>query len=99
MRAPPLPPLPPATAAACDRARAAASIESQPLPDTVHTRNCSAVHLDHRGPGPVEALRRPLPRRVDPHLAPVVRQTRGVIERIDRPHGELDIALRIDVVR
>ena len=47
----------------------------------------------------MEALRCPLAGGVDAHLAAVVGQTRRVIQRVNRPHCELDITLRIDVVR
>ena len=41
----------------------------------------------------------PFPRCVDTHLASVVRQTAGVIQRVDGAHRKLDVALRVDVVR
>jgi len=57
-----------------------------------------AVHFDHGGPGAVEAFGLPLSGGVDAHFAAVVGQAAGVVERVDRAEGELNIAFRVDVV-
>ena len=74
-------------------------LESQLGPDCIDARFGGAVHFDHGGPGAVEAFGLPFARGVDAHLGTVVRQARGVIERIDGTESELDVALRVDVVR
>src|SRR5215510_9094006 len=48
-------------------------------------------------PRPAVALRRPLPRRVDPHLPSERRQLRRVVQIVDGPLGHLHVAHRIDV--
>src|SRR5947207_15181131 len=67
-----------------------------PLP--VHRGLRLLVHLDLIRPRTRKALARPLSRRVNAHLRPVVWQPRGVVKRINRAHSELDIAFRVDVV-
>src|SRR6185437_14243322 len=44
------------------------------------------------------SLRGPLPCSVNAHLAPIIWQTAGVVERIHRAERELNVALRIDIV-
>src|SRR5262245_18260317 len=48
--------------------------------------------LDARGPRSRVTLRRPLARRIDPHLAAVGREIRRVIEVVDRVFRHLDVA-------
>src|SRR5262249_15392058 len=46
-----------------------------------------------------EAFRGPFARGVYAHLGAVVREARGVVERIDGTEGELDVALGVNVVQ
>jgi hypothetical protein len=60
----------------------------------------SLEHPDHTvRPSRAKAFARPLAGGVHAHLRAVVRQAAGVVERIHRPHDELDVALRVDVVQ
>ena len=69
------------------------------LPLCIHQSLGFRVHLDFIRPRPGKAFGRPFTGGIDAHLRAVVRQSGSVIERIDRPQRELDIALRIDVIQ
>src|SRR5947208_10297274 len=56
------------------------------------------VHQDFIRPGTREAFARPLAGSVNAHLRAVIWQAGSVVERINRPQRELDVALGIDVV-
>jgi len=47
------------------------------LPQRIHARFGSAIHLDHGRPGALKTFRLPLPRSVDAHLRAVVGQPAG----------------------
>src|SRR5262245_23592111 len=66
-------------------------------PDLGRFPPCGLCRRDALGPGSRVAFRRPLPRRVDPHLAAERRQIRRIVEIVDRPFGHLDVAQRIHV--
>ena len=69
------------------------------FPPLGHTLLRLRVHGDLVGPGTGEAFAGPLACGVDAHLGAEVRQARGVVERINRSEGELNVALRVDVVQ
>ena len=86
----------------CPRGGAQSSTGRQASPARFHkssTRFFIRRHLDHSRPGTREAFAGPFARGVDPHLRAEVRQPAGMIERIHRPHHELDIALGIDIIQ
>src|SRR5260370_9480964 len=69
-------------------------LNPQGLPDCVDFRFRQLVHPNLIRPWPRKSLRRPLPRRVDPHLRAVILHPRSVIQRVHRPKHKLHIALR-----
>src|SRR5262245_60783469 len=73
-------------------------LNSELLPALIHPRPGLIVHQNLIRPRTGKALRRPLARGIDSHLGAVVGKARGMIERIDRPQRELDVALGIDVI-
>src|SRR5579863_85270 len=75
-----------------------AQLFCQCLPFAVDQDLCLGIHDNFIGPRAREALAGPLARGIDAHFRPEVWQPAGMVERIDRTEGELDVALRIDVV-
>src|SRR3954468_4764244 len=71
----------------------------QLIPLTVHHRLSFLVHQDLVWPGAGEAFAFPLAGSVDAHFRAEVRKPGSMIERINRTKGELNVALRIDVVQ
>src|SRR5581483_1094228 len=65
-------------------------------PAPVDERLHLLAHADRLGPG-AGALVRPLRGGVEADLAAVAGQQRGVVELVDRPLGELDVPLGVDV--
>src|ERR1700683_9258 len=57
------------------------------------------IHHNLIGPRPCEAFGRPFASGVDAHLGAVIGEARGVIERVDGAESELDVALRVDVIK
>ena len=74
-------------------------IDTQALPLFIHDSFDHRVHRDLLGPRTRKAFGGPLTSGVNAHLGTVVRQARGVIERIDGTKRELDVPLRVDVIQ
>src|SRR5215831_1577676 len=75
-----------------------ATLFSGDAPPDVERFSCRVVRRsDARRPGAAVALRRPLPRRVDPHLAAKRRQLRRVVQIVDGTLCHLHVADGIDV--
>src|SRR6516164_7969924 len=67
--------------------------ETQVLPLLVDDSSGFFVHQDFIRPWPIESLARPFAGGVDAHLRSIVRQARGVVERIHRAQRKLNVAL------
>src|SRR5262245_10727553 len=76
----------------------ASRLQARFLPQLIDPALHLRGHCDDVRPGPGEAFTGPFAGCVDPHFRTVVGQAAGVVERIDRPHDKLDIALRVDVI-
>src|ERR1700674_67997 len=74
------------------------SLDPQLFPLLVHQRLGFFVHQNLIRPGTRESFAGPFAGGIDAHLRSVVGQAGSVVERIDGPQHELNIALRIDVV-
>src|SRR2546429_6031141 len=68
----------------------------QRLPFSIHHGAGLRVHHNFIRPWTPKTLGRPLTGGVDAHLRSVVCEARGVVERIDWAHRELDVALGIN---
>src|SRR5919199_3439563 len=76
--------------------RRSLEIDSELGPALVDTPLDLVAHADLVGPRP-RPLRRPLRGRVDPELAPDELPRRRVVEVVERPLGELEVAGGVDV--
>src|SRR6476619_2027318 len=74
-------------------------LQAGALPQFIHPPLHFPGHTAHAGPGAREAFSGPLARGVDAHLRAIVRQPAGMVQGIDRPQDELDVALGVDVVQ
>src|SRR6266849_5510466 len=70
-------------------------IQRQRFPQGIDPFLCRFVHQYLIRPRPRKSFRRPLPRRIDPHLRSDVRHPRRVIQRIHRAQRKLHVPLRI----
>src|SRR6059036_2224376 len=73
-------------------------LNAELLPHHSHLCLRSIVHHDLVRPLAREAFFVPLPRRVDAHLRAVREPAAGVIEHVDRPHREANVALGVDMI-
>src|SRR5579871_5042522 len=69
-------------------------LDPQLFPLLIHQRFGLFVHQDFVRPWAHKTFGLPFARGIDTHLGAEIRQARSMVERIDRPERELDIALR-----